>query len=188
MIENLWQDTSFLPTVSDCRCVHLAPCSISEAHSHQLVNFIDEGRGDIIVITIDGSTDKLATVVRLKAMNDPSIIGLDMGCKIWFEVLNTYIGQIIGNCMCAEVILEHEDVPTLLSQLFISVMKPLLVNFSRHPCFCVVMVIEPELSTGLLLKSSRLGCLPNNKWREFFAPISICSKCICESLLVSFRS
>ena len=129
------------------------PRSISKAHGLQLVNLVDEGRGNVIVITINGSTDKFSMEVCFKAMDDPSIIGLDMGCKIWFEVLNTYICQIIRIDMCTEVILEQEDVLTLTLQLFIPVTKPLLVNFSCHPCFCAVMVIKPKLSTGLLLLS-----------------------------------
>jgi hypothetical protein len=75
----------------------------------------------------------------------------------------------------------------LLLQLFIPVVKPLLVKLSCHPCHHIVTVIKPQLSTGLLLECSGLGCLPDNKWREFFAPISICSECICESFLVSLR-
>jgi len=60
-------------------------------HCFELVYLIDEGRGYIVVISVNGSANKLAAVVCLEAANDAGIIRLDMSRRFGFEVLNTDI-------------------------------------------------------------------------------------------------
>jgi hypothetical protein len=53
----------------------------------------------------DGSSDELGTIMGFKALYYSLIIGLNMGCKIWLEVLDADAPKAIGNNMSQEIIL-----------------------------------------------------------------------------------
>lgn len=103
------------------------PRNISQTHGLKLVNFVDEGRRYVVVISINGSADELAAIVRLEAANDTGIIRLDVEGEVGCEILNTDVRQAIWLDVATEVVLEQKDMSILPSQLLVPIMQPLLI-------------------------------------------------------------
>ena len=103
------------------------PCHISKTHGLKLIDVINEGRQNIVVIAVNCTTDKLSMVMRLEAADDAGIVRLDMGGEIGNKVLNTNICEIVRWRVGTEVVLEQKNMTALLLQLLIPVANPLLI-------------------------------------------------------------
>jgi hypothetical protein len=137
---------------------------------------------------INCSFDESGMVVGLETSDNALIIGLDMCCEVWLEVVNSNTSETIRNDMPREVVLKEKyllvpcmDVPILLK-------NPILIELSSHPCLCIISVIQSQLSTHLFLECSRTCCFPDDKRLEHIRTISICCECICQLNFFPFDS
>jgi hypothetical protein len=88
-----------VPAISDCGGVDLVLCNIGQLHRIKLIEFVNLGRCGAGVITIDGMLDKFGTVMCFEAPDDPLVLWLNVSSKIWSEVQDFDVLNIIWNNM-----------------------------------------------------------------------------------------
>ena len=65
------------------------PCQSCKFHGLKLVDLVDVGRCDTLVIVVDCTLNKLCPIMGLETLDYPLVHWLHMGYKIWFEVHDT---------------------------------------------------------------------------------------------------
>src|SRR5258706_16141518 len=102
--------------------------------------------------------NKFCTVMGFEATNNTLVIGVDVCSQVWFKVFDMNICESIWNDVSREIVLQEEDFSSLISELGIPIQQPLLIECSRHPCFCIVSIVEAKLRPCLVLEGTRLVC------------------------------
>jgi hypothetical protein len=93
----------------------LIPRQIRKAHCFELIDIVNFRGVDRVIVPINGSRNEFATVVSFEATNDAGVVWLDMGGEVWPEILDRNVGEAIRNDVTTEVILQHQNMPTLCS-------------------------------------------------------------------------
>jgi hypothetical protein len=140
-----------VPAISDRHCVHIAPRSIGNSHCLKLVDLVYLAGGNAFIIAINCSLDELSTVMNLKTLDDARddalVIWLDMGSKIWLEVLNSNALKIWRDNMAREVVLQEKYFPVCFLQFLVPLLDPILIQLRGHPHLCIVPVIKSQLAS-----------------------------------------
>lgn len=85
---------------------HPPPGMVCQPHCLQLIDIVDLGRYDTIIITINCALNELCTIMSLEALDNALIHRLDVHSKVWHEIFNTDIGEIIWNHVAREIVLK----------------------------------------------------------------------------------
>ena len=102
-----------------------------------------------------------------KASYYPLIIWLNMGCEIGLEVLDVDVLKAIGNNMSQEIVLKEDDLASIGLKLLVPLLDPVLIELHGHPHLCIVLIVEPELGTCLLVECSWMCSLTNDQRQKF---------------------
>jgi hypothetical protein len=105
--------------------------------------------------------DKSGAAMGFEALDDALVLWLDMCGEVWLEVFNLDVLKVGRNNMARKVILKEEYFSILLSKFTV------LIELSSHPSLRIILVVKPQLHTGLLVESLWPCCFPNNKSWEF---------------------
>jgi len=116
--------------------------------------------------------------VGFEATNYALVFGLDMRGEVGLKVLDPDILKVVGNDMAREIILKEKNLPSLCLKFSVLLLNPILIEVSGHPCFCVVSIIKPKLSTCLLVESPWPCSFANNERCKFLRTVGIRCQCI----------
>ena len=87
-------DIGLIPTVVDCRSIHLVPSFIGKSHGGELINIIYIClKGWCQSCTIHGMVDELGTIMDFKATNNASVIRLNVRGKIWLKIDDANVSE-----------------------------------------------------------------------------------------------
>lgn len=122
------------------------PGLFRKVHGLKLVEIINFECRNAVIVAIDGTLNKSSAVVSLEAPDYALILWLNMSSEVGLKVLNADVLEVRWDNVAGEVILKEQDLSPNCMELTVSLLNPLLIELCRHPCLCVVAVIESKLS------------------------------------------
>ncbi len=99
----------------------------------------------------------------LETTDNASVVWLNVGGHVRFEILHPDALKTTGNDMTQEIVLPQEDLLLLKPKCCIPFQDPLLIQNRCHPSFRIVAIVETQLVTKLPSKCTWSLGFPNDK-------------------------